>query len=126
MQDKIPTTLTLTVAEIKAYIKLEDNIETRVKKAMKHASTSWCTTNDEHRFIAAVAAVMCSYEDGSEEKEMLENEMKAIRQLNAMLVAAQAGLSVNVPDMRDEEKRTKFGLMNVWRETIKERDNARK
>lgn len=97
----------------------------RLKSAFKVTGEHWMFVGSEYQdtaFRAAVAAVMDSYPEDSEERRRLKHEIDALQRLAALIHAAQAGLDVGLREFPGDEEGPKpepIGLMNLWRETVR-------
>jgi hypothetical protein len=123
MNERINPTVMLCVAEAKDAIQAskETSLAKQLKVAMRNTRKSWCITNEEEQFKAAVVAVMSLQdEDG---KARLVEEFKALQRFGAMIAAAAVGLSVDLASVLSdvpEDKDRWVGLMKIWNESKEE------
>lgn len=112
------TLIALVIHEAKDAIPTDAPIEARCRAAMRAAREHYMVTDPELQFAGAVGAVLESYGEGSPEWERIRVELGILRRFNAMLNAAQAGLSVNVEDVTAgaPDGFVAVGLARLWRE----------
>lgn len=107
----------MAIAAIEAESAANSNggdIASRLSAAMEATVEHWLLTDENGRFRAAMAGTMASFGVGSPEHERLSKEVRALTQLSAMLVAAQADLVVEPPEA--EEGFEPVGAMKLWNE----------
>lgn len=98
----------------------EGGLEEKGRAAMKEMREFWMDVDDDLRFRGAVAGLMISYPVGSDERLRIESTLRAIQKFNAIITAAQAGLTVNATDMEAEEgDLDPVPLMAWWHESGK-------
>ena len=108
--------LSLVVSECKRPVEdCAGGLEDKLRAAMNAAKDHWMVLDKDTQFRGAVGAVMLHYGKDSEEYKRLAYEVDALRKLSAFLAAAQAGLSVGVPEM-EEPKPEPIGIMKLWQE----------
>lgn len=114
--------LSLVSMEAQHVIKPEMSIVERMEAASLSAIRHWMAPSEDVMFRGAVAAVLLSYPEGSEERERIKREMQVVQKLNAILVAAQAGVGVDLSnlDEDDEVRANPIGLLNIFRRVRKE------
>lgn len=105
----------IAVVEAKCAASAGKTLAKRLELAMKSAAHHWLVTNEGSQFNAAVAAVMQLSE--GDDLARLKDEIDGLSKLNAVLMAAQAGLTVNLEGMR--EPKNPIGLIDMWKK-IKE------
>lgn len=109
--------LSLVVSECEAAIKdCSDNLEARLRAAMKAAANHWMVFDKNLQFLGAVGAVMEHYGKDSPEYERLAAELDGLKKFNAIVQAAQAGLSVDLSNV-SMPTHEPIGLMKLWHET---------
>lgn len=112
--NEIPNTVRIGITMLQPFA-VGDTIEDRFRSVIRHNnldSACWMTTNEDHRFRAAVGALMLSYGPGTPEFERIEDEMRGINQISAIIQAAQAGLSVDLAGVDPVVQ--PIGLMALW------------
>ena len=95
------------------------DVKDKLRAAMKVAKNHWMVLDRELQFKGAVGAVLIHYGAGSPEFRRIEAELTKMRQLNAFLMAAQAGLSPQLPEP-DADEQEPLGMMMMWNDAIKD------
>jgi hypothetical protein len=91
-------------------------LEDKLRAAMNAAKNHWMVLDKDTQFRGAVGAVMIHYGKDSEEYKRLAYEVDAMRKLSAFISAAQADLSVELPETSDEPRPEPVGIMKLWQE----------
>ena len=86
----------IAIAATNAKVEAEvgTTLDERLWLAMKCTSNHWMVTDEESQFMAAVTAVHGLSDAG--DKARIEDELKSMRQLAAIIQASQTGLTVNI------------------------------
>jgi hypothetical protein len=110
------TLLAVAITQAKDHIKADDDLVTQLKAAMMATKNHWLVTNDNDRFLAAVAAVMEFYGEGSDVWKQLENKIKNLNKIGIALAAAEAGVSVDWASLVNElpDQPEIVGLQQLW------------
>lgn len=96
-------------------------LEDKLQYAMKHMKDHWMVTNNFEQFQAAISAVLAYLKEDSEDFIRLKHEIDGIRQLNAYISAAQAGLDLQF-DMGEKKDIKPVKIAEMWRD-INEPEN---
>jgi hypothetical protein len=121
------TLIALVIHEARAALKADATLPENVAAAMKAAANHWTVLDFEPQFKGAIAALATHYGEGSPEYERIIYEARMLGKFNAMIVAAQAGLSVGLDSLvdDDEPKPEPVGLMQAFRDARTAAGNAR-
>lgn len=92
---------------------LDDALSVAFEAVYRH----WLVTSIPEQFQAGFAGLLSHYGEGTEEWDRLHTEALAIKQINAMLTAAEAGLSITLPDPEPDPPEP-VGLVGAWRAFI--------
>ena len=112
--------LNLVEAECRASVAgCAGGLEDKLRAAMNVAKNHWMVLDRETQFKGAIAAVMLHYGKDSPEYRRIEAELIKMQQLNAFLMAAQSGLSPQLPEAKTDAPEP-IGMMGLWREAIKD------
>lgn len=96
----------IVATECQAACRAEATLAENVAAVMQVAANHWMVLDRNEQFTGAVAALLSHYRDTPEEAR-IRWEVQSIQRLSAMLSAAQAGLSVGIPEP-DEDARETF------------------
>lgn len=92
------------------------DLEAKVKAAMRAViDENWMATRDEELFRAGVGGALLSVGLDSDDGRLLERSVQALRRFDAMLNAAQAGLTVDIGEVAKDHEGT-VPLMKWWHE----------
>ena len=121
MIDKVDMTKVMVgIAEAQAHLGGVEELEQKLDIAMKHMKDHWMVTNEDHRFRAAIGAVMEHYGTGTKEYKWLSFEIKQLSKAAALIQASQAGLVVDLEHSTLEEDKPEgyetIGLVKMWKE----------
>lgn len=112
MNDNVRTQTFVAICEARSACKGEPDLLTRVRKAMKVCKGHWMETVPSHQFDAAVVAAFL--ESGPEDQEHIQQSIDQVKKLNAVMVAAAAGMGIDestlgpLPDV--------IPLLGMWRD----------
>lgn len=114
--------LSLVTSECEDAVKrCSGGLEDKLRAAMNVAKDHWMVLDREVQFKGAVGAVMTHYGKDSWEWMRIEAELNKMRQLNAFLMAAQAGLLPSLPEPCTDEPEP-IGMMKMWHDAVKAQD----
>lgn len=106
------TSIRLVSIECEAAIGDERDAKAMLEKAFKAAKNHWMILDPDPQLKGALNAVLIKMGDDHPDKQRLETDIRLLGQFNALLQAAQAGLSPDVPEI--PEGHESFGIMNLW------------
>lgn len=116
MNSQFSVGMHLAITEAKSSLVATDSLEDQLRAAMQVTRNHWMCTDEDEQFRAAIGAVMLHYGEESEEYKRLSSEMAKLRKVNAFLQAAQAGLSVDLSLLPDEDNQYEpIGLLGMWK-----------
>ena len=90
----------------------------KIHAAFKGASNHWMVLDKDRQFRGGIAGILMSLGEAHPDYKRVLHEVEQMKKLNAILVAAQAGLSINMDslDAGEEEQYEPAGLMKIWKE----------
>jgi len=108
----------LVSASCESAIGDERNTEQMLRKAFAEAKDHFMVTNTDSQLKGALNAVLLKMGEEHPDRKRLEFEITMLGKLSALLHAAQAGLSVSMPETVEPptEDYRPIGVMRLWHE----------
>ena len=99
----------IAITEISGKLDTKQSIEKQLRKAMELAMNHWMVINEDDRFKSAIGAVIINADE--ETKEIISNELKGLRGLNALY----NGLPIDIVRLaKQAEGKKVYGLNKIW------------
>lgn len=119
------TSTAMAIATTEALTDIKDadgSLEDIIRIAMRATKNHWMCTDENERFLSALAAVMNKYGLDSPEYARIEWEVKELDKLGRVMSAARSGDSrslieyaLHEEDNSEIDQYTPIGLMGIWR-----------
>lgn len=93
-------------------------VEEMLQRAFAAAKNHWGVLDRDAQLKGALNAVLTKMSEDHPDRGRLLAEIRLLGQFNSWLQAAQAGLSVEPPEI--PEGIELFGIMKLWHESLKE------
>lgn len=105
---------------LRSYVPAEGPVEDKLLAAMRAIQQGrgmgW-VTEETQQFGVAVSAVFSLLPEDDPDRGRITREIDEIAKLSALFQAAQAGLTVKVPDVGEDWDR--IGLLGLWRQAAR-------